>query len=86
MAGHSFDCDAMAGAVGFRVVSTVEEIKSAIGKLSLSERGELERWLHAWEDDAWDRQVASDASRGKLDALFAEVDAEVDAAKLRDLP
>jgi hypothetical protein len=67
-------------------VSTVEEIKSAIVKLSLSERGELERWLHGWQDDAWDQRMAADAAAGKLNGLFAEVDAELDAGKLRELP
>ena len=58
-------------------MSTVEEIKSAIDKLSLSERAQLERLLHGWEDDDWDRQIANDASAGKLHKLIAEVDREI---------
>jgi hypothetical protein len=67
-------------------MSTVEEIKVAIGQLSLSERGELERWLHGWTDDQWDQQIRTDARSGKLNQLLAEVDAEVDADHLQDLP
>jgi hypothetical protein len=67
-------------------VSTVQEIKSAIEKLSLSERGELVKWLHGWQDDSWDHQVTSDAAAGKLDALIAEVDREIDLGELRELP
>ena len=68
------------------VMSTVQEIKAAIEKLSLSERGELERWLHGWEDDEWDRQIAADAASGKLDELLKNVDARIDNGTLRELP
>jgi hypothetical protein len=67
-------------------MSTVAEIKSAIDKLSLSERGELERWLHGWTDDEWDRQIAQDAAAGRLDKLLSEVDADIEAGRLRELP
>jgi hypothetical protein len=69
-----------------RDVSTVEEIKAAIEKLSLSERGQLERWLHEWADDAWDQQMAQDARAGRLDRLIDEVDEEIDSDQLRDAP
>jgi hypothetical protein len=67
-------------------MTTVREIKEAIEKLSLAERGQLERWLHGWEDDAWDRQISADASAGKLDAMLREVDRELDSDQLRELP
>jgi hypothetical protein len=67
-------------------MSTVDEIKSAIEQLSLSDRARLERWLHGWEDDDWDVQIAQDASAGKLDTLLAEADAEIEAKNLRELP
>jgi hypothetical protein len=67
-------------------MSTVEEIKAAIDQLSLCERARLERLLHGWTDDEWDKQIAADAASGKLDRLIAEVDAETDSGKLRDLP
>ncbi len=67
-------------------MSTVEEIKAAIDRLSLSERAQLEKLLHGWEDDEWDRQIAEDARAGKLEKLIARVDAEIDAGDLRDLP
>jgi hypothetical protein len=67
-------------------MSTVEEIKAAIDKLSLSERARLERMLHGWADDEWDRQVADDAATGRLDKWVAEVDKEIDRGKLREGP
>jgi hypothetical protein len=67
-------------------MTRVDEIKVAIGKLSLTERGELERWLHGWIDDEWDKQIAADAGSGRLDKLLAEVDREIDQGELRDFP
>ena len=68
------------------VMTTVAEIKAAIEKLSLSERAELEKMLHGWEDDEWDRQMTADAKAGKLNKLLAKVDANIDTGNLRDLP
>ena len=67
-------------------MSTVEEIKVAISKLSPNEREELERWLHQPVDDEWDRQMKTDAAAGRFDKLLAEVDAEINRDELRDLP
>ena len=67
-------------------MSTVEQIKAAINQLSLEERAELAGWLHGWADDEWDRQMRRDAESGRLDKLVAEVDAEIDAGRLRDMP
>ena len=65
---------------------SVEEIKLAIDKLSLSDRQRLERMLHGWEDDEWDQQISRDAASGKLDELLAEVDDDIDNDRLRDIP
>ena len=50
-------------------MSTVQEIKSAISKLSLEEQAELISELCGWTDDDWDRQMKRDAAAGKFDAL-----------------
>jgi len=65
---------------------SVDEIKSAISKLSLEERESLARWLHGWTDDEWDQQISRDAMNGKLDKLLAEVDEEIEHDRLRELP
>jgi hypothetical protein len=67
-------------------MSTVEEIKAAIEKLSLEERAELERALHGWVDDDWDRQIKADAEAGRLDQILKEVDNDIDSGNLRDMP
>lgn len=66
-------------------MSTVEEIKAAIAKLSPSERAELETLLHE-EGDAWDRQMKADAKAGGLDWLIAEADADIESGKVREFP
>jgi hypothetical protein len=55
---------------------TVEEIKSAIPKLTLEQRAEVARCLHGWEDDEWDAQLKRDLAAGKLDKLLKRVDTD----------
>ena len=50
-------------------MSTVQEIKSAIERLSLEERAELIAELCGWIDDVWDCQMKADAKAEKLAAL-----------------
>lgn len=66
-------------------MSTLEEIKLAIGKLSPAERAELEAFMQE-ADDAWDRQIAADARAGKLDRMLAQVDAKINSGNLREFP
>ena len=67
-------------------MSIVEEIKSAIEKLSLEDRARLERMLHGGADDEWDRQMAADAAAGRFQSILADVDREIDEGRLRDMP
>ena len=53
-------------------MSTVEEIQSAIRRLTIGERGQLRDWFQAFEDDDWDREIAADVAAGKLDKLAEE--------------
>jgi hypothetical protein len=67
-------------------MSTVEEIKAAIEQLTFEQRSELARWMHGWEDDEWDKEIAADAKAGRLDKLLKEVDEDIETGRLRDLP
>jgi hypothetical protein len=68
-------------------VSEVEEIWSAIEKLSSRERAELNALLQNWTEDDWDRQMAADsAAGGKLDKLRKEGASEARTGKLREFP
>ena len=67
-------------------MSTVEEIKAAIQKLSLEQKAEIARWFHGWTDDEWDRQMSEDADAGRLNKLLAQVDRDIESGQLKDLP
>jgi hypothetical protein len=67
-------------------VSTVQEIKDAIERLSFEQRAELAAWLHGWKDDEWDRQMKRDVANGKFDNVLREVDDDIRAGRLRDMP
>lgn len=56
-------------------MSTVQEIKSAISRLSLEERAELIADLCGWTEDDWDRQMKRDAAAGKFSKLNSDADA-----------
>ena len=45
-------------------MSTVEEIRTAIDRLSLEERAQIIAELCGWTDDDWDRQMKADAAGG----------------------
>ena len=65
---------------------SLAEIKTAIEQLSFEERSELAAWLHGWKDDEWDRQMKRDVANGKLDNVLREVDDDIRAGRLRDMP
>jgi hypothetical protein len=65
---------------------SVDQIKRAIDQLSFEERAELAAWLHGWQDDNWDEQMKRDIAAGKLDAVLREVDEDIQAGRLTDMP
>ena len=48
---------------------SLQEIETAITKLTSEERARLSAILAAHEGDAWDKRIETDARSGKLDAL-----------------
>ena len=69
-----------------RLKMSLAEIKTAIERLSFEERAELAAWLHGWKDDEWDEQRKRDIAAGKLDAVLREVEDDIEAGRLRDMP
>jgi hypothetical protein len=65
---------------------SVDQIKTAIEQLSFEERAELAAWLHGWKDDEWDEQMKRDVASGRLDHILREVDEDIHAEKLREMP
>ena len=64
----------------------VEEIETAIDRLTPAEYQRVVEWLRAHEQARWDEQIDQDSSAGKLDLLFAEAEGESAQGLLRDWP
>ena len=67
------------------LMTTVDDILTAIEHLSSEERADLERRMNDREDD-WDRQMRADAKAGKFDALVAAAKADHAAGRTRAVP
>jgi len=65
---------------------SLAEIKTAIEHLSFEERAELAAWLHGWKDDEWDEQMKRDIASGKLDDVLREVEEDIKAGRVREMP
>ena len=55
-------------------MSTVSEIKEAIGRLAPRDYCELMAALHPFEDDDWDRQMQADSKSGKYATMNRAAD------------
>ena len=65
---------------------SLAEIKTAIQQLSFEQRAELAAWLHGWSDDDWDEQMKRDISSGKLDDVLHELEEDIRAGRVREMP
>src|SRR4051794_26290146 len=65
---------------------SLPEVKTAIEQLSVEERAELAAWLHGWNDDEWDEQMKRDIARGKLDDVLHEVEEDIKAGRVLEMP
>ena len=57
----------------------VEQIKTAVMNLSLSELTVFGKWYEEFESQKWDKQIETDIHAGKLDKLVDEVLKDFDA-------
>ena len=65
---------------------SLAEIKAAIQQLSFEQRAEPAAWLHGWNDDDWDEQMKRDVGSGKLDSVLHEVEEDIKAGRVREMP
>ena len=49
-------------------MSTVEEVESAVVRLSPDELSRFRAWFEEFDADSWDRQWEDDVKAGRLDA------------------
>ena len=59
-------------------MSTVQDIESAIRRLSHDDLAALRAWLAAYDAEEWDQEIAADVQSGRLDALYQQMRRESD--------
>jgi hypothetical protein len=56
-----------------------------VSKLERDQFARFSAWFEQFRADAWDKQIAHDAEDGKFDAIFAEIDGELQRGEIRPL-
>jgi hypothetical protein len=67
------------------MLTAVEEIESAILKLSPKELGQLAEWVLDLDEQNWDKQIERNSVVGKLDFLVKEALEELESSDSRML-
>jgi hypothetical protein len=57
-----------------------------VEQLSFEERAKLAAWLHGWNDDKWDEQMKRDVASGMLHSVLHEVEEDIKAGRVREMP
>ena len=63
----------------------IQEIETAITKLSTKRLIELSTWLEEYQASRWDKQIETDLEKGRFDSVLAEVDDEYEAGSTQPL-
>ena len=50
-------------------MQAVQEIRSAVTKLSFDELSKFRKWFHEFDAEIWDKRFEADVNAGKLDKL-----------------
>jgi hypothetical protein len=64
---------------------SVQELESAVARLSKSELASFNKWFENFVADSWDKQIESDIADGKLDQLANQADARFEAGDCKPL-
>jgi hypothetical protein len=55
---------------------SIQELETAIKKLSTKEPASLTTWLIDYHEQIWDQQIEDDLDSGKLDRFLNEIERE----------
>lgn len=66
-------------------MSTVGEIEKVIGGLARGDFWKLTDKMIEQREAGWDAQIEADAASGRLDALWAEAEKEIEAGEVQSL-
>ena len=64
---------------------SIQELETAIKKLSTRELANLTTWLIDYHKQIWDQQIENDLDSGRLDQLLEEIDSEYAAGLAKSL-
>ena len=64
---------------------TMDDIKTAVSRLSPAEQVALRDWLDELAEQRFDEQIARDEAAGKLDKLAARARENLKSGRVRDL-
>jgi hypothetical protein len=67
-------------------MATIEQLQDVIRQLSDVDFQNLRFWMNTFDDDEWDRQMRQDAHAGRLDAMIAEADREIEEGRTKPGP
>jgi predicted transcriptional regulator len=65
---------------------SLAEIKTAIEQLSREELDAFRKWFIEFDSDGWDKKIEEDVAAGRFDAVIREVDEDIRAGRVTDLP
>lgn len=66
-------------------MSTVQEIESAVRRLSPDELAAFRNWFAEFDAAVWDRQIERDVAAGRLDDLAEEALQDLREGRCKDL-
>jgi hypothetical protein len=64
---------------------TVQELETAIVRLTPADLSRLAQWFEEYLADAWDRKIEADIAAGRLDEAGRRADAEFEAGRCTPL-
>ena len=64
---------------------SVQELESAVAKLSQSELATFTEWFEEFVAQGWDKQLEEDVRAGKLDHLAKKADEDFDSGRCTPL-
>jgi hypothetical protein len=64
---------------------SVEELQSAVERLSPEEMARFSEWFEDFVADQWDRQIEADIRAGRLDAAGKKADEDFEAGRCTPL-
>ncbi len=64
---------------------SVEQLESAVTRLSRVELTRFSAWFEEYAADQWDRQIEADSRAGRLDVAATRADADFEAGRCKPL-